>query len=81
MDETTTIEETPKRDYAHLGHLGGAAIREKRGTGYLRKIAGKGGRATKARQDPDFYARIGRKGAQRKYENWLEAKKLEAAHG
>lgn len=75
MDETTTIKEPPKRDYAHIGKLGGTAVRDTRGPGYLRKIAGKGGRTTRARQDPDFYARIGRLGALAKHRNWLEAQK------
>ncbi len=67
--------------YARLGHLGGIALRERRGKGYLRHIAGHGGRTTKARktpQEPGYYARIGRLGAQARHRNWL-AKKAEAA--
>jgi general stress protein YciG len=75
MDETTTITRPPKRDYAHMGKLGGAAVLAARGHPYFRKLGALGGQATKASQDPDFYARIGRKGAQRKYENWLAAQK------
>ncbi len=74
-------QEPAKRDYAHIGHLGGTAVLAARGNPYFRSLGAKGGRATKASQPSDFYARIGRIGAKKRYERWLEAKKAEATNG
>ena len=52
-----------------LGKLGGAALRDKRGTEFFKEIGRKGGLKVRDNQGPEFFSRIGKKGAQKMLAN------------